>query len=266
MLFNEHLMRLKWDGSLLDPLRQYVTDKEYVKDYVAGVVGAGHVVKTYAILKSFEEVENFRWRDFPCVVKPTHMSGEVRICVNKRQAVERQILRKWLSINYYKISREANYRYLQPKIIVEEFCSVNGRTPPADYKIFCFNGTPLIIQVDRGRFQTHTRNFYDTSWRRLHIAVKYPNRPEDDTQPVTLGMMLDVASRLSRRFDAIRVDMYAVSDQVKVGELTSCHGSAGERVQPANAEHWLGDLFSPMVSVCRDQLRGEFYGDPMAGG
>ena len=39
VLFNDRLLKLKLDGSLLDPLRQFVTDKEYVKYYVAGVVG-----------------------------------------------------------------------------------------------------------------------------------------------------------------------------------------------------------------------------------
>ena len=38
-LFNDRLLKIKLDGSLLDPLRQFITDKEYVKYYVSAVVG-----------------------------------------------------------------------------------------------------------------------------------------------------------------------------------------------------------------------------------
>ena len=258
-LFNEHLMRLKIDGSLLDPLHQYVTDKEYVKEYVAGVVGAEYVVETYDVLRSVDQVANLTCRRFPCVVKPTHMSGALIICEDDDKPLERDLLTHWLHSNYYRQSREANYRFLRPKVIVEEFFSSDGRTAPADYKVFCFGGSPRIIEVDRDRFRGHTRNFYDAEWERLQIAMKYPGRIDDDPKPKTLGTMLSVARELSRLFRAIRVDMYSIGSQVKVGELTSCHGSAGERIWPAQAEQWLGELFSKEVAGVTQRLRGEFY-------
>ncbi len=54
--FNDHLFRMKVDGTLFDPLRQFVTDKEYVKQYVAAVVGPQHTMETFQVLRTDEDV------------------------------------------------------------------------------------------------------------------------------------------------------------------------------------------------------------------
>ena len=261
-LFNEHLMRLKLDGTLTDPLVQYVTDKEHLKEYVTGVVGAEYVVQTYDVVRSVDEVANLNIRQYPCVVKPTHMSGRIVICLDNDSELDKELLIRWLRTSYYKQSREANYRYLLPKVIIEEFFSADGFTTPPDYKVFCFGGIPMVIEVDRGRFQRHTRNFYDTEWQRLNLAIKYPTRIEDDSRPSALDTMLNVAHELSRPFATMRVDMYTIDRGVKVGELTSCHGSAGEKVWPVEAEQWLGELFSSEAIGVARRLRQEFYNTP----
>ena len=66
--YNEHLAKMRVEGSLLDPLRQFVSDKEYVKTYISGVVGEKYAVKTYQILKTADDVERFIPRVFRCPV------------------------------------------------------------------------------------------------------------------------------------------------------------------------------------------------------
>ena len=245
MLFNDRLLRLKLDGSLLDPLRQFVSDKEYVKYYVAGVVGKEYTLRTFEILRDEADVDRFVLEQVPCVIKPTHMSGPVLLCIDQETPIDRSLLRRWLSSDYYRSSREANYRFLERKIIVEEFFSEDQRTVPQDYKVFCFYGQPKLIEVDSDRFVKHTRNFYDPEWNRLQLAIKYPARRSVDPKPRQLRTMLEVARELSKPFSSIRVDMYANDDQLKVGELTNCHGGGGELVSPAGSERWLGELFNP---------------------
>ena len=242
-LFNDRLLKLKLDGSLLEPLRQFITDKEYVKYYVAGVVGAEYTLETFDLLRSDAEVGRFVLNEVPCVIKPTHMSGLVLMCADRETPIDHGLLKRWLRSDYYWSSREANYKFLEHKIIVEEFFSDDRRTPPQDYKIFCFHGCPRLIEVDTDRFREHTRNFYDTAWNRLRLMVQYPPSVYEDPKPRHLGAMLDVARRLSKPFSSIRVDMYASDDMVKVGEMTNCHGSASERIEPREAESWLGALF-----------------------
>ena len=243
VLFNDRLLKLRIDGSLLDPLRQLVTDKEYVKYYIAGVVGKQYTLETFEVLRDDEDVDSFVVKRRPCVIKPTHMSGPVLLCVDSHTGVELNLLRKWLRSNYYRSSREANYRFLEPKIIVEEFFPGARQTVPHDYKIFCFHGQPKLIEVDAGRFVNHTRNFYDTAWNRLDITVRYPGGERTDPKPRLLATMLEVAHKLSAPFPSIRVDMYANDNTLKVGELTHCHGGGGELIRPREAEEWLGRLF-----------------------
>ena len=159
------------------------------------------------------------------------------------QALDRKLLKNWFEIDYYKGSREQNYKYLRPKVIVEEFFSEDGHTAPSDYKIFCFNGVPKFIQVDSDRHTHHSRNFYDTSWNLLPFTLIYPRKLEIDHRPVQLDNMLDIATKLSRPFSFIRVDMYTDDSEVKVGELTNCPESANSKVTPSTAEFTLGRLF-----------------------
>ena len=165
--FNDHLFALKTSGAGYDPLIQYVTDKEYAKQYITSKVSEKYIIETYHILRNRQQLVNFSPNRVPCVLKPTHSSGQTMICTDSITLFDREIMAKWFDINYYYVSREPNYRYLTPKIIVEEFISDDGQASPNDYKIFCFNGVPKFIQVDRDRFSRHTRNLYDISWVRI---------------------------------------------------------------------------------------------------
>ena len=242
--FNDYLYRMKVDGSLQDPLRMFVTDKEYVKFYIAGLVGSEHVITTYRVLRDGREVEELTLDRFPCIIKPTHLSGEVEVHTDSAKTVNHEKLKRWFDINHYKTTREQNYRGLRPKIIVEEFVSDDGQTIPEDYKIFCFGGIPKLIQVDSDRFSGHKRNLYDTSWNRLPFSLKFPCAPEEQPRPPMLAKMLDLAARLSEPFSFIRVDMYTAGTRLKIGELTNCPGSAEERIQPPAGEFTLGCLFA----------------------
>ena len=241
--FNDHLFALKASGMGYDPLVQYLTDKEYAKHYVSSVVGGAYTTETYRILRDTEELRSYVPDRFPCILKPTHSSGQAAICADPSVSLDREALGRWLSIDYYSRSREQNYRHLIPKIIVEEFFSKDGKTVPDDYKVFCFRGVPKLIQVDSGRFSRHTRNLYDTSWNRLAVTYVHPDRTEDDPKPALLGEMLDVARELSAPFPFVRVDMYSTETEMRVGELTFFPESASGLLRPAEAEFALGEHF-----------------------
>lgn len=257
--FNEHLLSLKIGGALSDPLRQYLSDKEYMKHYVSRIVGTEYVVETHRVLRNETDVKDLTLQQFPCVVKPTHLSGQVQILIRREDSVDPQVMRRWLRTNYYSQTREANYRHLQPKIIVERFLSYDGSTPPKDYKLFCFHGEPRFVQVDGDRFTRHTRNFYDVDWARLQVAMNYPTRAADDPKPRRLRDMLDIARELSKPLSSVRVDMYAIESELKVGELTNCHESAGSRINPKVADLWLGELFQEDWRERHSRLRSGLY-------
>lgn len=236
---------MKIDGTLLDPIRQFISDKEYVKSYVASIVGWQHTIKTYRVLHSSVEVDGLKLDCFPCVLKPTHLSGPAMFMTDPKQSLNRELLKSWFEIDHYENSREQNYKYLRPKVLIEEFFSEDGKTVPSDYKFLCFNGVPKIIQVDADRYGDHVQSFYDLSWNRLRFNVGYHEAIENEPRPVALDDMLDIASLLSSPFSFIRVDMYCNDQDVRVGELTNCPHSAGRKFDPPESEFMLGELFEP---------------------
>ncbi|MCY4397032.1 MAG: ATP-grasp fold amidoligase family protein [Rhodospirillaceae bacterium] len=242
--FNDHLFAWKTSGACYDPLIQFVTDKEYAKLYIAAIVGEEYVTETYRILQRKKELKELNLDRFPCILKPTHSSGQIMVCGDDSAPLDRTELEKWFEIDYYYSKREPNYRHLSPKIIVEEFFSEDGHTIPKDYKIFCVHGIPKFIQVDGDRFSGHSRNLYDLSWNRIPAVYVYPNRKRDDPRPELLDMMLDAARKLSAAFSFVRVDFYATKTEIRVGELTFFPESASGKLEPEEAENALGAYFS----------------------
>ena len=241
--FNDHLFALKTSGACYDPLIQFLTDKEHAKQYIAAITGKDYLIETYRILRNREEIRNFFPDRFPCVFKPTHSSGEVLFCVDSSSPLDRRKLANWFNINRYERSRQQNYRYLRPKIIVEEFFSKDGLTVPKDYKFFCFEGIPKIVQVDAGRFSNQYQSFYDSTWARIPVVALYPGGDLDEEKPALFNHMLNLARQLSAPFPFVRVDMYATATEIRIGEMTFIPWGGTLPLQPPNAEFEWGALF-----------------------
>jgi hypothetical protein len=236
-LFNDSLFYLKTTDEILDPLRVYISDKEYVKAYVREKVGDRHNVPTLGVVSSFKEALTY---DFPehCVIKPTHMSGPV-LFRRHGSEIDYELIEKWFLSNYYLSGREANYKHLKPKLIVEPY--IFGEPCVEDYKFFCVNGEPSVIQVDRSRHAEHTRNFHSTDWKELPFSATFP-KGEPIRKPGNLDQMLELASILSKDFNLIRVDLYSDGQSILVGELTNCPGNATMRFVPEGGEETMTRL------------------------
>ena len=237
-MWNDMWYRVKTSGEILDPLRVFVTDKEFVKSYVSRKAGDRYVVPTLALLRSADEVDEF---PFPpdCCIKPTHASGEL-VLRKGEQPVDRQRIKSWFSLNYYLKSREPHYLRLVPKVIVEPL--IFGSDAVYDYKIFCFEGYPRIIQVDLDRFSNHKRKFFDTAWNELDFSIIYPRAARKIRRPDTLDEMLAVARALSQEFPLVRIDLYTDNQRVLVGEITHCSDNAGGIFSPRCAEKSASEL------------------------
>lgn len=226
------LHRLKIDGTLYEPLRCFVSDKEYMKTYVRGTVGDKFTIPTIALLSSKSDVESFTAKE-RCIVKPCHSSGDV-IFLEKGQKLSFKEIKHWLNHNYYEVSREANYRYLAKRIIVEPILYDNNNLN--DYKFFFYNGHFLFLQIDVDRATEHKRSFYDRDFVFLNFSTKYPISSKQE-KPDNFAEMLSLATKLSSDFKGlIRIDLYTNGSNIKVGEITNCHGSAREKTIPAGKE------------------------------
>jgi hypothetical protein len=252
--YSEHLLRQLLSADGMDPLRQFVSDKEFAKLYVKAAAGDEYNVKVLALLRTHEEVERFSF-PAPCIIKPTHLSAAV---LRRREPGPLDLLEihGWLTRDYYEWSAERNYRYLEPKLIVEEMLQEPGRDNPYDYRVFCFQGIPAWLQVDSDRISGPTRRgFYSPGWQRLPVRDK-KELLADTPPPACLDEMLAVAARLSAPFSFIRVDMYASTGGVKVGELTNTPGGCRGPFYPAEADARLGQLFNDPHLDVRELLAG----------
>jgi len=246
--YTEIMLKLMLSQECMSPLRQFVTDKEYVKDYVRGTVGDAYNVKTYGLLHSRRALEGALFPE-RCLIKPTHLSGPV-IRRASGEEVDLAILRGWLGTSYYRNSREGNYRYLRPKIIIEEFLREDGRECLSDYKFYCFRGVPAVVQVDLDRTVAHRRAFYSVKWQPLPCDDSVARQAEAVPRPRCLEEMLEVARKLSAAFSVLRVDLYAASVGVKVGELTNFPGGCREPFRPPKVDARLSRLFAePRLDV-----------------
>jgi hypothetical protein len=233
MWINDCVYRLKTSDEVMDPLRVFVSDKEFVKHYVTAKVGGQHNIPTLHVLHHPDEVAGF---DFPdeCCIKPTHASGAV-IIRRDGEPIDREIIAKWFDLNFYTRGRERNYKYLKPKVIIEPL--IFGATDPVDYKYFCYNGVPKLMQVDFDRSANHARVICDCDWMPQDFSIRYPVSTKAYPKPQNLDQMTSIAAALSRDFTGlIRVDLYSDGNQVLVGELTNTPGNAGSIFFPRSSE------------------------------
>ena len=130
--FNDYLFKFKTSNEIISPLRVFVTDKEFLKYFVKSIIGDKYNVPTISIIRNIKEIDSY---EFPknCCIKPTHASGRVIFKKNNSKIYKVEI-KKWFSLNYYDLGREANYKFLKPKIIVEPL--IFKKTNISDYKFF----------------------------------------------------------------------------------------------------------------------------------
>lgn len=241
--FNEKLQWLKlYDRN---PLYTKLVDKYEVRKYIAETIGEEYLIPLIGIYNSIEEIN---WNSLPnkFVLKCTHGSGANIICSDKSKLdiEDAKIkLKKWMQRNWYWYGREWPYKNVKPRIVCEKYMVDESGTELKDYKIFCFNGEPKLIQVDYNRFSGHKRNLYDINWNYLPVSIKYPSYPNIIiTKPKKLKEMLELARLLSKDYPHVRVDFYYVNNKIYFGEMTFYHGSGFEKFIPKEFEFKMGNL------------------------
>lgn len=237
-LFNDVLHRIKTTDEILDPLRVFVSDKEFVKVYVKAVVGDRYNVPTLGVIRDAGAVNAY---PFPadCCIKPTQASNRV-ILRRAGAAVDRAEIRRWFAINHYRFRREANYRTLRPKVIVEPL--IFDDTDVDNYRFFCVDGRARLIFVELTRFTDHRRSVFDAQWNVQDYSIGFPQPATSPPRPRNLEEMLAVAQRLASAFGFVRIDMYSDGATCLVGEITHCHAHASQRFIPLSAERSASQL------------------------
>jgi len=239
--FNEKLQWLKLHDR--NPLYIQLVDKYEVRKYIEKVLGKEYLIPLLGVYDSFDEI-NFDALPNEFVLKPTHTSGDIFICKDKSKIDFMKLkkeVNRWLKREYYWLHREWPYKNIKPRIICEKYMVDESGKELKDYKIFCFNGEPKIIQVDYNRFSNHKRNLYDLEWNYIPFSIQYPTDPNKIiSKPQKLEEMINIARLLCKGYPHVRVDFYSINEKIYFGELTFYHGSGFEKFEPESYNYVFG--------------------------
>lgn len=243
VLFNEKLNWLK----LYQRRPEYtdMADKYEVRRFVKERIGEEYLIPLLGVWNSVEEIP-FDILPDQFVLKCTHDSASVVICKDKQHFDREQVKKKLaacMNTNYFWASREWPYKDIKPRIIAEQYMVDESHTELKDYKIYCFDGKPALIQVDFGRFTKHERNLYTTDWKYINERFEYPNNPEMQIlKPEGLERMLQLAGRLSTGIPSVRIDFYSIEGRIYFGEITFYQEGGFGKFEHESFEKKLGDL------------------------
>ncbi|MFM1771018.1 MAG: hypothetical protein RLZZ71_160 [Bacteroidota bacterium] len=222
--FNEKVSWIKFN--VRNPSSVQVADKFLVRDYVQQKAGNDVLIP---LIKVYDSPELIDFNELPneFVMKLNNGSGYNLICKDKRQInfeFEKNKFLKAFNSDIYGMSREWHYKKIKPRVIVEKL--LVGSL--LDYKFFCNNEGPFMIQVDVDRFTDHRRNIYDMSWNLMPQRIRYENTKHSIEKPRSLSAMIELAKLLSSDFQFCRIDLYEHGNKVYFGEITLHPGGGVE--------------------------------------
>jgi hypothetical protein len=216
-----------------------LSDKYTAREYVSSEVGKEHLIK---LLWHGEDPSAIPFDTLPTeyVIKTNHGSGQIIVVQGKADRSEViNRLSVWMKRNFYWSNREYQYYHIKPRVMIEEYLRNQDGSGPLDYRFWCFNGVPEVIQVDN---RAHDINpFFDTKWNLLDLYYRESASRPAIAKPINFEQMMLIASRLSVGFDFVRVDLYNIDGKIYCGELTFTPVGGGLKLRPESWDLKLGE-------------------------
>lgn len=206
-----------------------MVDKYTAKAWAAKRIGQEHIVPTYGVWNSFDEIDFDRLPQ-SFILKCTHDSGGNVVCRDKSKLdkdAARRKLTAALAKNTFLHTREWPYKNVKPRIIAEELLKENsGDGVISDYKFFCFDGEPRVMYVSKDGAADPRTDFFDMEWNHLPVRMRDLNADVQPEKPAQFEEMRQMARTLSAGLPHVRADFYLVNGHIYFGEMTlyTCAG------------------------------------------
>lgn len=258
--FDEKIQWLKIYDST--PLKTELADKYKVREWVKNKIGEEYLIPLLGVWDDFDQID-FSSLPNQFVLKTNHSSGTNIIVADKESfnisCARRQII-NWMNTNFaYKVCFEMHYRDIKPLIIAEKYLE-NDKKHLSDYKVYCFNGEPKLIQYLEYKGQPETAT-YDCSWNRLPYTFGKNPCENDISKPARLNELINLSKTLAKGFALVRTDFYILnSGDIKFGEMTFTPGSGLHYWKDQKHDQELGDL---IVLPEKYYLSGIDYGEEL---
>ena len=205
-----------------------LTDKYEVRKYVAECGFSDILIPLFGVYHNPKEIL-LELLPEKSVIKTTNGSGQTIIIEDKSKtdiSEIRKTLDFWIKRPFGFETGETHYLFIPPRIIVEEKIENAKGALPTDYKFMCFNGfvhSCLVCSERDAKTFESKRNLMDTDkWMEIPDSVK-PDLQGEATKlerPQRLEEMVYIASRLSKGFPFVRIDLYEADGKIFFGEMT----------------------------------------------
>jgi hypothetical protein len=222
-----------------------ICDKIRLHEYSKNKLGKDICVP---IIKIYKDINEINLKELPnkFVLKCNHGSEMNILCNNKEKfdiEQAKKSLSKWINMDYGFISNEFQYINIKREIFAESYLGENI----LDYKVYCFNGNPKFIRVQKKmNDSSKINNYYDLEWNLTDIETGLPHfyrKPEVRFEkPTNLETMIEYAKKLSDEFVFVRVDFYNINGNIYLGELTFSPSNNRMRFKDEKQRIYLGNL------------------------
>ena len=241
--FNEKIIWKKIHDR--NPLLPVTADKHQVRSYVKEVLGEKRAEEILIpLLYVTDKPETIPFEKFPSafIVKANHASGRNIIVENGNYNQEEiiKICKRWLKTPYGLEKLEWMYQPIKRKIIIEKLLHENKVNTPKDIKFHMFHGKCKLVNVTFNRMNNPSISVFDEKWDFLSVKGPHYSQGPKIKKPKHYEMMLEVAEKLSKPFDYVRVDLYNVSGKIYFGELTHYVASGTGKFEPGSFDFELG--------------------------
>ena len=253
-------------------------DKFEAKKLALAVLGSEGVAKLYGVHETASEIN---WQNLPeeFVVKVTHGCGGSLIVCNigedytnlldtngefplkwnvmrvspknlNFQIVEKyfnQMIRKTYGWgDPFPFHYEWLYKKIRPRIIIEEYLSVDGKSP-IDYRLFVMGGKVQYIQRDEITPKNHFSTLHSTDWKMLPVKYNYEMTTKQPLPPLNLNEMIEYSELLAQDTDFARIDFYEIGNRLIFGEITHYPRGGRNLFEPIEFGQIFAEKWKPQV-------------------
>jgi hypothetical protein len=237
------------------PVFTTISDKVLVRDFVADRIGAQFLTKLHFVGERFEDIDFDRLPN-EFVIKANHGCRWMSFVEDKKtfdKKAAREQFRRWLRDSYHLYSREYFYKHIERRVLVEELLKESSGAPAIDYKFYVYDGVARFLMITRRVGETRILTFFDRDRRRHEVrgvSLSKAHRARSPGSqsglsaaefPANFEPMAEIACKLARGFDFMRVDLYNPGGRILFGEMTPLPTGGVIAYDPPEFDRVLGE-------------------------
>lgn len=254
--FNEKILWLRFfdTDKVNKNLIKYCKNKILHREYVERKYSSDILVP---LLKTYNSIDDINLNDLPnefviklSVGSKRHVIVNDKLTLNWEDVVKNikrmQIVEKW-GIQKTYLDKNSKEQELPKKILILKNLRLENEQP-YEYKFWCFDGEPKIIEVTQGKLNDElssklsAASMYDINWNKLPFRKNKDTENRDEKKPNSFNKMKEVAISLSKDFKFARVDLYEYNENIYFSEFGFYPCGCVTAFTPPEADFEVGKL------------------------